>query len=172
MKKESSLFTHKIIFKVCLFVLITVIIYAGIRVSVSANTDEVSSKTVSIKSDAAMAEVPVFASEVTLGTVSNIIKTSGEIHPIYGVNLNPEASGKITDLYVDVGSAVKKGEKLAQIDNKIQKAQFQEADSVVTVAKSAIKLQEVLIETSESKLVAGLIRCRRIGSGLSLTKRA
>lgn len=173
MKKENSLFTHKIIFKVCLFFLITVIIYAGIRVSVSANTDEVSSKTVSIKADAAMAEVPVFASEVALGTVSNIIKTSGEIHPIYGVNLNPEASGKITDLYVDVGSAVKKGEKLAQIDNKIQKAQFQEADSVVTVAKSAIKLQEVLIETSESRLVAAkasLDAAESALKNLSLTK--
>jgi multidrug efflux pump subunit AcrA (membrane-fusion protein) len=155
MIKKASLSMKSKIAGVVLVLFFIAITFMGIRGRVSANNIEQSKPAMSSASSDGQ-ETPVFASNVSLGSVRAIIKTSAEILPMLGVSLNPEAAGKITELLVDVGSVVKKGEKLAQIDNKIQKAQFQEVASVVSVAKSAIKVQEVMIETHESRLVAAL----------------
>ena len=54
-------------------------------------------------------EVPVFAEKVTTGIINRRIETSGDILPLLGVNVHPEAAGRITEIFVDVGSKVKKG---------------------------------------------------------------
>ncbi|GAB1351627.1 efflux RND transporter periplasmic adaptor subunit [Erysipelotrichia bacterium] len=98
--------------------------------------------------------VPVFADKVTTGTINRRIETSGDILPLLGVNVHPEAAGRITDIFVDVGSKVKKGQELAQIYNDVQKAQLQQAQAAVTVSKAAIEMQKVMVETTQSALVA------------------
>lgn len=99
-------------------------------------------------------EVPVFAEKVTTGTINRRIETSGDILPLLGVNVHPEAAGRITEIFVDVGSKVKKGQELAQIYNDVQKAQLQQAQAAVTVAKAAVEMQKVMVETTQSALVA------------------
>jgi len=98
--------------------------------------------------------IPVFAEKVTTGTINRRIETSGDILPLLGVNVHPEAAGRITDIFVDVGSKVKKGQELAQIYNDVQKAQLQQAQAAVTVSKAAIEMQKVMVETTQSALVA------------------
>ncbi len=98
--------------------------------------------------------IPVFAEKVSTGTINRRIETSGEIVPLLGVNIHPEASGRITDIFVDVGSAVKKGKELAQIYNDVQKAQLQQSQAAVTVAKAAIEMQKVMVESTQSALIA------------------
>lgn len=100
------------------------------------------------------AAIPVFAETVKTGTINRRIETSGEILPMLGVNLHPEASGRIIDIFVDIGSSVKKGQELAQIYNDVQKAQLQQSQAAVTVANAAIEMQKVIIETTQSALVA------------------
>lgn len=68
--------------------------------------------------------------------------------PLLGVNLHPQASGRIIDIFVDIGSSVKKGQELAQIYNDVQKAQLQQSQAAVTVANAAIEMQKVIIETT------------------------
>lgn len=98
--------------------------------------------------------IPVFTSKVETGTINRKIETSGDIFPMLGVNLHPEASGRIIDIFVDVGSVVNKGQELAQINNDVQKAQFEQAQAAVTVSKAAIEMQKVMVETSQSSLIA------------------
>ncbi|HNS10002.1 MAG TPA: efflux RND transporter periplasmic adaptor subunit [Candidatus Ozemobacteraceae bacterium] len=98
--------------------------------------------------------IPVFAEKVTTGTINRRIETSGDILPLLGVNVHPEAAGRITEIFVDVGSNVKKGQELAQIYNDVQKAQLQQAQAAVTVSKAAIEMQKVMVETTQSALVA------------------
>jgi len=98
--------------------------------------------------------IPVFAEKVTTGTINRRIETSGDILPLLGVNVHPEAAGRITEIFVDVGSKVKKGQELAQIYNDVQKAQLQQAQAAVTVSKAAIEMQKVMVETTQSALVA------------------
>lgn len=97
---------------------------------------------------------PVFADIVKPGTISQKIKTSGEIKPLLGVSVIPEASGKIEEIFVDVGDYVKKGQKLAQINDETQQAQFAQAKAALNVANAAIKMQEVTIESAKSSLVS------------------
>ncbi len=156
MKKKAGLTMRSKLMSGLLIILLIVGVFAGVRHKVCANNTEQVKLATNTSNKEKEVETPVFASKVSRGTVKTIVKTSAEISPMLGVDLNPEASGKITELLVDVGSTVKKGQKLAQIDNKIQKAQYQEVVSVVSLAKSAIKLQEVMIETHESRLVAAL----------------
>lgn len=98
--------------------------------------------------------IPVFAERVTTATINRRIETSGDILPLLGVNVHPEAAGRITGIFVDVGSHVKKGQELAQIYNDVQKAQLQQAQAAVTVSKAAIEMQKVMVETTQSALVA------------------
>lgn len=104
--------------------------------------------------DAGVEAVPVFATLVATGTINRKIEISGDVMPMLGVNLHPEASGKILEIFVDVGSVVSKGQELAQINNEVQKAQFEQAQAAVTVSKAAIEMQKVMVETSQSGLVA------------------
>ncbi len=97
---------------------------------------------------------PVFAEYVKTATINQKIKTSGEIKPLLGVSLIPEASGKIEEIYVDVGDFVKKGQKLAQINDETQQAQYAQAKAALNVANAAIKMQEVTIESARSSLVS------------------
>lgn len=104
--------------------------------------------------DAGAEAVPVFATIVATGTINRKIEISGDVMPMLGVNLHPEASGKILEIFVDVGSVVSKGQELAQINNEVQKAQLEQAQAAVTVSKAAIEMQKVMVETSQSGLVS------------------
>lgn len=102
----------------------------------------------------AIAEIPVFSTTVSVDTINRKIETSGDILPLLGVNIHPEAAGKIMEIFVEVGSKVQKGQKLAQINSEVQKAQLEQAQAAVTVARAAIEMQKVMMETSQSGLVA------------------
>lgn len=140
----------------CVAIAALTLLFVGLNGLKAAGTSDsnANSSVPSQKGNENEVAVPVFATKVARGTVNGFIKTSGEILSMYDVQLNPEANGKIMELFVDVGDTVKKGAKLAQIDNKIQKAQYQEADSAVLVAEAAIKLQEVMVDNSKTRLTA------------------
>ncbi len=129
-------------------------IFFGINSIGSAATT--ATQTASPKSSSTRSEqaTPVYSQLVTTGTISQKIKTSGEIKPMLGVSLIPEASGKIEEIYVDVGDFVKKGQKLAQINDETQQAQFAQAKASLNVANASIKMQEVTIESARSSLVS------------------
>lgn len=130
-------------------------IFFGINSMGSAATT--ATQTANAKSDANTKKelaTPVYSEMIKSGTISQKIKTSGEIKPMLGVSLIPEASGKIEEIYVDVGDFVKKGQKLAQINDETQQAQYAQAKASLNVANASIKMQEVTIESARSSLVS------------------
>ena len=129
-------------------------IFFGINSMGSAATN--ATQTASEKTSTTKNEIvtPVFSEIVKTGTISQKIKTSGEIKPMLGVSIIPEASGKIEEIFVDVGDFVKKGQKLAQINDETQQAQYQQAKASLNVANASIKMQEVTIESAKSSLVS------------------
>ena len=129
-------------------------IFFGINSMGSAATN--ATQTASEKTSTTKNEIvtPVFSEIVKTGTISQKIKTSGEIKPMLGVSVIPEASGKIEEIFVDVGDFVKKGQKLAQINDETQQAQYQQAKASLNVANASIKMQEVTIESAKSSLVS------------------
>ncbi len=149
--KSPAIFTHncklhnkrRITGRCCQVVMLFAFVFAGFNCDVRAQD-----------SDGAGMAVPVFATKVTAATINRKIETSGDILPLLGVNIHPEAGGRITEIFVDVGSNVKKGQELAQIYNDVQKAQLEQAQAAVTVSKAAIEMHKVMVESSQSSLVA------------------
>ncbi|HAE39757.1 MAG TPA: hypothetical protein DCG57_14160 [Candidatus Riflebacteria bacterium] len=106
------------------------------------------------QSDSGNRETPVFAAVVKVGTINRKIETSADVLPLLGVEVHPETAGRIIDIFVDVGSVVKKDQELAKINDSLQQAQYEQAKAAVTVAKASIEMQKVIQESTNSSLVA------------------
>ncbi len=152
--QQSNIKSQHWLLKVIIVFAISAGIFFGINSIGSAATT--ATQTANTKTESTKTEqvTPVYSQLVTTGTISQKIKTSGEIKPMLGVSLIPEASGKIEEIYVDIGDFVKKGQKLAQINDETQQAQFAQAKASLNVANASIKMQEVTIESSRSSLVS------------------
>ena len=71
------------------------------------------------KSDAATATVPVFAVNTILATqgqIQDYITLSGDIFAGSTVDVYSEAIGRVTEIFVSVGSRVEKGDRIASVD--------------------------------------------------------
>ncbi|MBI4188002.1 MAG: efflux RND transporter periplasmic adaptor subunit [Chloroflexi bacterium] len=77
------------------------------------------------------------AKSVSTETSTDIL-TSGFIEA-RNVTIAAEVSGRIVDIAVDEGSAVTAGKTLVKLDDSLQKAQLQQAEAAVKVARSAVE---------------------------------
>lgn len=144
--------SQNLFIKVCGVIVVSAAIFFGISsMGVAATNAGTSAKA---KEEVKETAIPVFSEIVKKDTISQRIKTSGEIKPILGVSINPEASGKIEEIYVDVGDQVTKGQKLAQINDETQQAQYEQAMAALNLANTAIESQKVAIQSAKSSLVS------------------
>jgi len=85
---------------------------------------------------------PLPTAEVSRGDIAVRVQATGSVTPINPVDIKSKAAGTITQEPVEVGSVVKQGDLLAQVDPRDVKSQFEQAvaDDVV----SAAALQQAL----------------------------
>jgi HlyD family secretion protein len=85
---------------------------------------------------------PLPTAEVTRGDIAVRVQATGAVTPINPVDIKSKAAGAIVQEPVEVGSLVKQGDLLSQIDPRDVKAQFDQAvaDDVV----SSASLQQAL----------------------------
>lgn len=78
------------------------------------------------------AELPT--TTVTRGNIAVRVQATGTVEPINPVDIKSKAQGMVIQLPVEVGSVVKKGQVIAQIDPRDVKAQYDQAvaDDVVS----------------------------------------
>ncbi len=98
--------------------------------------------------------LPVIVQKAVASNISAQLLTSGEILPFLGADINPKTGGEIIKVNVSEGSQVAPGDLLAEIDHRILDAQLEQAKAAVTVARSALDAQAVLVKTSQSSLVS------------------
>jgi HlyD family secretion protein len=87
---------------------------------------------------APIAPATVVTAPATTGSISGTVVYSGNAESLWKVNVLPRVSGQITVLNVDVGSAVKKGQVIAEIDHAMQDAQIAQAQAGVDAAKAKL----------------------------------
>jgi len=77
---------------------------------------------------------PLPTTAVLRGDIAVRVQATGTVEPINPVDIKSKAQGQITQLPVEVGSVVKKGQVIAQIDPRDVKNQFDQAvaDDVVS----------------------------------------
>lgn len=77
--------------------------------------------------------VPVEATELTVR-----ITASGTVEPIQTVNLSPETSGILEELYVEQGDRVTEGQRIAQMKNDDVEAQIRLQEAAVLEAEAQL----------------------------------
>ena len=102
-------------------------------------------------------EVKVTVEKVTAKTIIETVNASGKIYPEIEVKISPDISGEITELNVQEGDSVKKGQVLARIYADIYASQRDEASARVaqsraTVANSQAALDAVKAQLEQDKL--------------------
>ncbi len=86
----------------------------------------------------------VSAPKVTLKTFTSYVEVQGIIDADENVIANAEVPGIITALYVVAGQQVRKGQILAQLDNKVLQQQILQVQSQVDLANSLFQRQKNL----------------------------
>ena len=85
--------------------------------------------------------VAVTVAKAAVGAISQNIGYSGSVQAADNVNVVPTISGRITKLTVDIGSTVKAGDLIAQLDKSTLNAQVSQA--MAGVAAANVKLDQV-----------------------------
>jgi RND family efflux transporter MFP subunit len=85
------------------------------------------------------AAASVKTAQVTEGSISSSLNYSGDVRAVSQVTVLPKATGRIERLLVDVGSRVKRGDAIAELDSAALKVQVAQAKAnlAATQAKDA-----------------------------------
>ena len=89
----------------------------------------------------------VTTSKVTQEDLSSVVTGSGEIKAKTYVNIGAQGFGKITKLYVKEGDTVKKGQKLAQLENVQSAADVNAQRANIETAQMDLDASNAAIET-------------------------
>ncbi len=87
-------------------------------------------------------EISVF--EVNETNFKNYLEIQGKIDAEENIQVNPEAQGVITAVYVKIGQNVSKGQVLAQIDDKVARQSIAELQTQLNLATSLYNRQKNL----------------------------
>ena len=84
----------------------------------------------------------VNTSPITDGSIEITITASGEIQPVYKVEVGTQVSGIVEKLYVDYNSVVKKGQLLAELDKSTLLEQVRQSEASLSDAQSSLTLSQ------------------------------
>ena len=96
--------------------------------------------------------VKVTAETVTSRTIIETVNASGKIYPEIEVKISPDISGEITELTVEEGDSVKKGQVLARIYADIYALQRDEASSRVSQSQATVANSNAALQALEANL--------------------
>jgi HlyD family secretion protein len=101
--------------------------------------------------------VKVTAEKAQKRTIIETVTASGKVYPEVEVKISPDISGEITELDVQEGDSVKKGQVLAKIYADIYSSQRDEAaarvaQSQATVANSQAALEALKVQLNQDKI--------------------
>lgn len=82
--------------------------------------------------------------DVAESNFKNYLEIQGKIDAEENIQVNPEAQGIVTAVYVKIGQNVSKGQVLAQIDDKVLKQNIAELQTQLTLATSLYNRQKNL----------------------------
>ncbi len=91
---------------------------------------------------------------VETGDIENSVMATGKIEAISSVDVGSEASGKVQKLFVDVGSVVKAGDIIAQIEQIDQKNAVSNAQATLVQSQSSLQSAYGDLASREAELVS------------------
>ena len=96
----------------------------------------------------------VTAEKVQKRTITEIVNASGKIYPEDEVKVSPDISGVITELNVQEGDTVKRGQLLARIDPDVYNIQRSQAASGVAQSQAQVSSVQAQVSNAQAALAA------------------
>src|SRR5450432_2719077 len=94
----------------------------------------------------------VTAEKALKRTIIEIVNASGKIYPEIEVKVSPDISGEITELTVQEGDSVKKGQVVARIYADIYSIQANQAASGVTQSQAQVANSQAALDAFQAQL--------------------
>jgi membrane fusion protein (multidrug efflux system) len=95
---------------------------------------------------------PNDVAEVRMADVASGVFLTGTLEPSESVSVRSQTAGVLRQLTVDRGSAVKRGQRLGEIQAEAVESQVTGAEAAVAAAKSAIAAAEAALAAAKQKL--------------------
>ena len=83
---------------------------------------------------------------------AEIVNASGKIYPVVEVKVSPDISGEITELSVQEGDTVKKGQVVARIYADIYSIQANQASSGVAQSQAQVANSQAALDALKAQL--------------------
>jgi HlyD family secretion protein len=101
-------------------------------------------------------------------TVTEKITASGEVQPVQRVNLSPKNQGRISNLYVEQGDRVKKGQIIAKMESRDLEAQLLQAKA--RLARAQANLAKLEAGTRPEQIAVAAARLEQAEARLDQLK--
>jgi HlyD family secretion protein len=98
--------------------------------------------------------IKVTAEKVTKRTIIEVVNAPGKVYPEIEVKVSPDISGEITELTVQEGDSVKKGQTLARIYADIYSTQRDQAAAGVSQSQAQVAASQAQVSNSQAALAA------------------
>jgi RND family efflux transporter MFP subunit len=97
-------------------------------------------------------QVPVEVAPVSTITLRDVRRYSGSIENNSSFIVSPQVGGRLNKLYFDVGDAIRRGDLVAELDDRDFITAVEKAKSDLAVAEAGVKEYEGTIETARREL--------------------
>lgn len=94
----------------------------------------------------------VAVEKVVLHDIIETVSASGKIYPVAEVKISPDVSGEITELFIEEGDSVKKGQILASINSTTYKSMVNRANAQLNQTRSSVSNANALTQQAKAQL--------------------
>ena len=119
------------------------------------------------------ATITVSTAKATSEQWTPFIPSTGTIEAVNGVNVSPQTSGIISEVFFTSGSTVEKGQALIQIDDRQQQASLKDYEAQLLLAQETYKRDTQLLKdgaTSKSTVDSDLAALHEAEANVESTK--
>lgn len=162
--------------KAIIYIIVALAIIAIVVIRLKTNKETTVSRVYQYDKEQA---INVQAITLKLESVKNDISYTGTFEPNKETRISADIQGKINSVLVDVGSAVRKGQALVQLDNSLLKLQLQTIEIQIeglesdvkryTVLANADAIQGVQLEKTELALKSAIVQKATIKEQINKT---
>lgn len=135
--KRSRKAVIRLILLITLLVFVAVIVFTLVKSKMTANYLANMPETPS----------PVTAYEVSMREWTPVIESTGTIRPNQGAMLSAQSAGTVTNILVQSGQEVKKGDLLVEIDSSVEKATLQQSEAQLPSTRATYQRYQTLIKS-------------------------